>query len=64
MTDRIRILRHEESIEVRFPDDRPSVYFYFEDHPIRREMMKRMTRKQAEEAAKTYAGSERDGNGG
>lgn len=61
MTSGIRILRHEESIEVRFPDGRESKYFYFDDEdPIRRVMMKRMTSKQAILAAKTYAGVERD----
>jgi hypothetical protein len=41
MTDRIRIIKHEAvpqcgSFEVRFPDDRPSQYFYFDDLPSRR----------------------------
>ncbi len=56
----IRLIRHEESYEVRYPDGRPSVYFYYEDEPVRRSFMDRMTRKQAEIAAKTFAGAERD----
>jgi hypothetical protein len=41
MTNRIRILKHETvpdcgSFEVRFPDGRPSRYFYFDDLPSRR----------------------------
>ena len=41
MTDRIRIVRHEPvpksgSYEVRFPDGRPSKFFYWEDTPGRR----------------------------
>jgi hypothetical protein len=40
-TDRIRIIKHEAvpgcgSFEVRFPDDRPSQYFYWDDIPARR----------------------------
>jgi hypothetical protein len=41
MADRIRIIPHEAvplcgSFEVRFPDGRPSVYFYFDDIAGRR----------------------------
>lgn len=56
----IRLIRHSESYEVRYPDARESVYFYFEDEPVRRNFMGRLTRKQAEVAAKTFAGAERD----
>ncbi len=56
----IRLIRHEESYEVRYGDGRPSHYFYYEDEPVRRSFMDRMTRKQAELAAKTFAGGERD----
>jgi hypothetical protein len=40
-TDRIRIIKHEAvpgcgSFEVRFPDDRPSRYFYWDEIPARR----------------------------
>ena len=42
MTDRIRIILHEAvpncgSFEVRFPDGRESVYFYWDDIAGRRE---------------------------
>ena len=41
MIDRIQIIRHEVapkcgSYEVRFPDGRPSKFFYWEDIPGRR----------------------------
>ena len=32
----IRLIRHEESFEVRYGDGRPSKYFYFDDNPSRR----------------------------
>lgn len=57
---RIRIIRHEESYEVRFSDGRNSEYFYYEEEPTRRNFTGRMTRKQAETAAKTFAGRERN----
>lgn len=58
--DQIRIIPHPESYEVAFPGDRESVYFHFEDEPTRRSLMGRMTRKQAEQAAKEFARGERD----
>jgi hypothetical protein len=40
MTEHIRIIRHEiaslKTWHLRFPDGRPSSYFYFDDHPGRR----------------------------
>jgi hypothetical protein len=41
MTDRIRVIKHEAvpdcgSFEVRYPDGRPSQYFYWDDIPARR----------------------------
>ncbi len=45
MPGRIHLIRHPES---------------YEDEPVRRRFMGRMTRKQAELAAKTFAGAERD----
>jgi Rap1a immunity proteins len=41
MTNRVRIIKHEAvkdcgSFEVRFPDGRPSQYFYWDDQPSRR----------------------------
>jgi hypothetical protein len=56
----IQIIPHEESFEVHFSDGRESKYFHFSDDPTRRMFMGRMTRKQAETAAKTFAGAERD----
>ena len=60
MTDRIRIIRHEPapkcgSYEVRFPDGRPSKYFYWEDIPGRRLSPDQADSKQALEEAKTFA---------
>lgn len=51
----IRVIRHEESIEVRV-----SRFFYFDDNPGRRAINGRMTREEAEEAAKELARAERD----
>lgn len=64
-TKNIRIIRHEVvpqtgSFEVRFPDGRASVYFYFDDIPGRRmrpEMLKSAT---AEAKAKAVARAEQD----
>ena len=60
MTDRIRIIRHEPapkcgSYEVRFPDGRPSKFFYWEDTPGRRLKPDHTDSKQALEEAKTFA---------
>ena len=48
MTDRVRIIKHEavpqcRSFEVRFPDDRPSEFFYWDDIPARRLRPERLT---------------------
>ncbi|HZR74538.1 hypothetical protein [Bradyrhizobium sp.] len=51
----IRIIRHEESIEVRV-----SRFFYFDENTGRRTITKRMSRQEAEEAAKAAARAERD----
>jgi hypothetical protein len=62
--DRIRILKHEVvplcgSFEVRFPDDRPPVYFYWDDIAGRRLLPERLfTREQALEQARTLAREE------
>ena len=42
MTDRVRLIKHEAfpgcgSFEVRYPDDRPSVYIYCDDLPSRQD---------------------------
>jgi len=60
MTDRIRIIRHEPvpkcgSYEVRFPDGRPSKYFYWEDIPGSRRSPDQADSKQALEEAKAFA---------
>lgn len=47
MGERIRIIPHEESIEVMFPDGRKSRYFYFDDNPGRRSITGRVPRDQA-----------------
>jgi len=62
----IRIIKHEAvkdtgSYEVRFPDGRESVYFYFEDNKSRRLRPEQMDRKTALEAAQALARKERDG---
>lgn len=56
----IRIIRHEVipqqgSFEVRYPDGRPSVYFYWEDDRSRRAVNKRMTQEEAKVAAQELA---------
>ena len=61
----IRIIKHEAvpqtgSFEVRFPDGRPSVYFYWDDMPGRRVRSDQTDSKRALEAAKALARSERD----
>jgi hypothetical protein len=61
----IRIIKHEAvpqtgSFEVRFPDGRPSVYFYFEDNPGRRVRPDQTDSTRALEAAKALARIERD----
>jgi hypothetical protein len=49
---KIRIIKHEAvpdcgSFEVRFPDDRASVYFYWEDNKGRRLRTEQMTSEEA-----------------
>ena len=63
----IRIIKHEAvpqtgSFEVRFPDGRPSVFFYWDDIPGRRLNPEQMDSSRALEAAKALARSERDKN--
>ena len=60
MTDRIRIIKHEAvpdcgSFEVRFPDDRPSQFFYWDDLPSRRLNPETLDRETALEQAKAAA---------
>jgi DNA-binding XRE family transcriptional regulator len=65
MTSGIRIIRHEGvkdsgSFEVRFPDDRPPRYFYWDDVPSRRLRPDILTSEQALEQARAFARAERD----
>ena len=60
MADRIRIIKHEAvpqcgSFEVRFPDGRPSQYFYWDDLPSRRLRPETLDRETALEQAKAVA---------
>lgn len=60
MTDRIRIIKHEAvplcgSFEVRYPDGRPSQYFYWDDIPARRLRPETLDRETALEQAKALA---------
>jgi len=60
MTDRIRIIRHQPvpkcgSYEVRFPDGRPSKYFYWEEIPGPGLRSEQVDSKQALEEAKAFA---------
>lgn len=60
MTDRLRIIAHEAvprcgSFEVRFPDDCPSQYFYWDDLPSRRLNPATLDRETAMEKAKAIA---------
>jgi hypothetical protein len=61
----IRVIKHEAvpktgSFEVRFPDGRPGVYFYFEDNPGRRVRPDQIDSTRALEAAKALARIEWD----
>ena len=63
MTNRIRIIRHEAvpntgSFEVRFPDGRPSM-FYWDDVPGRRMRPDQLDSEHALETAKALARAER-----
>ena len=65
MTAGIRIIKHEGvkdsgSFEVRFPDDRPPRYFYWDDVPSRRLRPDTLTSEQALEQARAFARAERD----
>jgi hypothetical protein len=49
--------------EVRFPDNRPSRYFYWDDVPGRRARRELLTREEALERAKAFARAEQDKGG-
>jgi hypothetical protein len=60
VADRIRVIKHEAvpdcgSLEVRFPDGRPSQYFYWDDLPSRRLRPTTLDRETALEKAKAVA---------
>ena len=62
---KVRIMKHEAvprcgSYEVRFPDGRPSKYFYFENLPGRRLRADRVEQGAAEQDAKRFAREEQD----
>jgi hypothetical protein len=64
-TDRIRIIAHSHkgiedtgSFEVRFPDGRPSQYFYWDDKRGRAAITRNMSQDQARRAAIIVARSE------
>ena len=65
---KIRLLRHTAapevtdrgSYEVRFPDGRDSIYFYWDDNPGRRSITLRLSSEEAERKAKELARTERD----
>jgi hypothetical protein len=64
MIGRIQIIRHEPapkcgSYEVRFPDGRPSKFFYWEDIPGRRLNSDQVNSSQALKDAKAFAEAER-----
>jgi hypothetical protein len=65
MTDRIRIIPHEAvplcgSFEVRFPDGRPSQFFYWDDMPGRRMRPHLVDRATARRAAQFLARAEQE----
>lgn len=65
MAGRIRIIPHSPegilycgSFEVRFPDGRPSQFFYWDDVATRRLRTEAMTQEQAKKAAQDLARAE------
>jgi hypothetical protein len=62
---KIKLIKHEVipdcgSYEVRFPDGRPSKYFYFENLPSRRLRPDLVEQTIAEQQAKAFARAEQD----
>ena len=49
-----------DSCEVRFPDGRESVYFYFDDNVGRASITRRMSSEEAERKAKDLARTEQE----
>jgi hypothetical protein len=65
----VRLYKHEAvpncgSFEVRFPDGKPSRYFYWDDAPGRRMRSELLTGEQALEQAKAFARNARDEDAG
>jgi hypothetical protein len=65
MADRIRIIKHEAvplcgSFEVRFPDGRPSQYFYFDDMPGHRMRPNLVDRATARRGSRVSCRAEQD----
>jgi hypothetical protein len=63
--EKIRLIKHEiipdcGSYGVRFPDGRPSRYFYFENLPSRRLRPDLVEQAIAEQDAKAFARAEQD----
>jgi hypothetical protein len=61
----VRPIKHEAvprcgSFEIRYPDGRPSKYFYWDDVPGRRLRVEILISDQAIEAAKVFARKARD----
>jgi len=65
---KIRLFKHTAapavpdsgSYEVRFPDGRGSVYFYWDDNPGRRSTTRKLSSEEAERQAKELARAEQD----
>jgi hypothetical protein len=62
---KIRLNKHEAvpkcgSFEVRFPDGKPSKFFYWDDVASRRTRPEQMTSEEALERAKAFARAEQD----
>ena len=62
---KIKLIKHEVipdcgSYEIRFPDGRPSRYFYFENLPSRRLRPDLVEQASAEREAKRFARAEQD----
>jgi|tagenome__1003787_1003787.scaffolds.fasta_scaffold11343357_1 hypothetical protein len=65
---KIRLLKHSlapevpdsGSYEVRFPDGRPSVFFYFDDNPGRASITQRMSSEEAGRQAQELARLEQE----
>jgi hypothetical protein len=60
MIDDRRHSHHPDSFAVRFPDDRPPRYFYWDDVASRRLRPDMLTSEQALEQAKAFARAEGD----